>query len=51
MIKNIIDMLGVDEFYGKSDLIEIAKGKYKIPQTPKELIYQTKRKWKRKLLN
>ena len=42
-------MLSISEFYGKSDLIEIAKGKYKLPETPKELIYQTKRHWKRKL--
>jgi hypothetical protein len=29
MIKQIIAMLQIDDFYGESELIEIAKGKYK----------------------
>jgi len=28
MIKNVIDLLALDEYYGVSEDIEIAKGKY-----------------------
>lgn len=50
MIKNIIDMLGVDSFHASHETIEIAKGKYKIPKTFKEMVKQIKREqlWKRK---
>lgn len=48
MIKNILDMLKVDDFYGKSEYIDIAKGKYSIPKTPKEAYKQGKRKLKEK---
>lgn len=33
MIKNIIDLLNYDDFHNESELIDIAKGKYAIPQT------------------
>ena len=46
MIGNIIDLLGVDDFYGESELIDIAKGKYKAPETWKETFYNTKRRIK-----
>lgn len=48
MIKQILDLLQLDEFYGRSEEIDIAKGLYKIPKTPKELIKQTKRRCRRK---
>lgn len=50
MIALIIDLLKMDEFYAVSEEVEIAKGKYKVPQTVKEGIKQVKRKaqWQRK---
>lgn len=43
MIRNILDLLKLDEFYGKSENIEIAKGKYQIPITVKQAYKQGKR--------
>ena len=43
MIKQVIKMLSVDEFYNSSELIEFAKGKYKYPETFKELKKYAKR--------
>ena len=48
MIKTVIDLLNFDEFYGISDNIDIAKGKYKYPQTIKEAKQLLKRIWKSK---
>jgi len=48
MIKNILDMLKIDDFYGKSNFIDIAKGKYEIPKTIKGAYKQGKRKLKEK---
>jgi hypothetical protein len=47
MIKNILDLLALDEFYGQSELIEIAKGKYELNNTFKKSVKQLKReiKW------
>ena len=47
MIELIIQMLQIDEFYGESELIEIAKGKHKLARTVKEKREQLKRakKW------
>ena len=36
MIKTLIDLLNVDEFYGISKNVDIAKGLYKKPTTFKE---------------
>jgi hypothetical protein len=36
MIKLVIDMLGVDDFYGVSKDVDIAKGLYKKPATLSE---------------
>ena len=36
MIKTVIDLLNLDNFYGISEDIDIAKGKYKYPQTISE---------------
>jgi hypothetical protein len=45
MIKGIIDLLNTDHFYGASERIEIAKGKYQMPVTWKEGFYKIKRLW------
>jgi hypothetical protein len=44
MIRNILDLLQLDNFYGKSENIEIAKGKYKLTTSVKHSIKQGKRK-------
>lgn len=36
MIELINDFLSLDTFYGVSENVDIAKGKYKLPQTWKE---------------
>lgn len=46
MIKNILELLALDEHYGQSELIEIAKGKYQIVRTWKQGFKQIKRKLK-----
>jgi hypothetical protein len=46
MIKHILDLLALDEFYGQSELIEIAKGKYQIVTSWKQAFEQIKRQWK-----
>lgn len=43
MISNILNILTVSEFYGLSDRMEIAKGKYEIVHTWKDVWYQIKR--------
>jgi len=50
MIKHILDLLALDEFYGQSELIEIAKGKNEIPTTIKQGFKQLKRqiKWQKR---
>lgn len=49
MIKNILDLLALQEHYGISENIEIAKGKNEIPKTFKEGFKQIKRelKWRK----
>jgi hypothetical protein len=44
-----IKLLKIDDFYGVSENIEIAKGKYKLPSSIKEGLRQIKResKWKK----
>lgn len=46
MIKNILDLLALDEFYGQSDNIEIAKGKFELIDTWGKAFKQLKRQWK-----
>ncbi len=48
MIKHILDILKLDDFYGKSEFIDIAKGKYKIPTSVSEAYKQGKRELKSK---
>jgi hypothetical protein len=46
MIQNILNLLQFDEFYGKTENIEIAKGKYQLPTTVKQVWKQSKRQLK-----
>ena len=41
----ILKLLNIDNWYGESEAIEIAKGKYKLPTTLKEGIVQIKRRY------
>jgi hypothetical protein len=43
MIQKIIELLAIDEFYGQSELIDIAKGKYKIQYSIVDKYKQKKR--------
>ena len=43
MIEKIIELLAIDEFYGESELIDIAKGKYKIQHLIVDKYKQKKR--------
>ena len=44
MIGQILQLLKVDEFYGQSEYIDIAKGKYKLSNSFRENYKQGKRK-------
>jgi hypothetical protein len=46
MIKEILNLLMLDNHYGKSETIEIAKGKYELPTTIKKGWNQIKRNYK-----
>ena len=46
MISKIIDALQAFDYYGESDIIEIAKGKYKMPETIKQGKEKLKRQFK-----
>ena len=46
MIKNILKLLSLDTHYGQSEIIEIAKGKYKLVTSWKQGFEQLKRQWK-----
>jgi hypothetical protein len=43
MMKNILDLLHTNEFYGISDRVEIAKGGNEIVHTWKDVWYKIKR--------
>jgi hypothetical protein len=43
MIKGLIEMLNASKYYGVSDRVEIAKGKYQIPNGWKDVWYKIKR--------
>jgi hypothetical protein len=43
MIKNIIELLNAKEHFGLSERVEIAKGKYQLPNTWKDVWYKIKR--------
>ena len=46
MIKQILDLLALNEHYGQSEVIEIAKGKYKLITTWGQVFEQIKRQWR-----
>jgi hypothetical protein len=48
MIKEILNLLMLENHYGQSETIEIAKGKYELPNSWSKAINQIKREWKRK---
>jgi hypothetical protein len=48
MIKGIIDLLQLDNFYGISKRIDVAKGLYEIPKSFSDGTKQLKRAWKSK---
>jgi hypothetical protein len=48
MIKNIIDLLAMDDFYGISHNVDIAKGINKRPNSWKAFKELMKRHWKSK---
>ena len=43
MISNILTILKEDEYKDISERVEIAKGKYKYPETWKDVFYKIKR--------
>lgn len=43
MIQQIIAMLQLDDFYGNTETIDIAKGKYKLHTSLKKAVKQLKR--------
>ena len=43
MIKSVIDILNANDFYGISERVEIAKGKYAFPNGWKNASYKIKR--------
>ena len=47
----LFKLLNIDDFYGVSEEIEVAKGKYKLPLTLKEGYKQIKRGWNEKRSN
>ena len=51
MIKNIIAMLSIDNFYGISESIDIAKGKYAYTHSFRKMTRQEIRKNARKKTN
>ena len=44
MIREIVDLLKADNFYGVDPIIDIAKGKYKAPENLKEFKESVKRR-------
>jgi hypothetical protein len=48
MIQGIIDLLQLDNYYGISKRIDIAKGLYSIPKSINDGTKQIKRAWKSK---
>lgn len=43
MIKEVLQLLAIDDFYGVSEEVDIAKGKYEIPNNLKQAYKQGKR--------
>lgn len=49
MIKEIINLLQISEYYGVSKKVDIAKGINSVPKTYKEIWVLWKRNWKSKV--
>lgn len=47
MIKEILNLLLLDDHFGQSDNIDIAKGRYSIPKNWSNGLKQIKREWQR----
>jgi hypothetical protein len=49
-MREILEMLKIDNHFNQSEYIEIAKGKYEIPTTLKQAVNKSKRilKWKQR---
>lgn len=47
----VLKLLSIDNFYASSEVIEIAKGKYKLPENIKEGVEQIKRAYHEKRNN
>ena len=45
MIKNIVELLSYNDYYGISERVEIAKGKYHIPYSFSFALQKIKRLW------
>ena len=48
MLENILELLKLDEYKNGSERIEIAKGKYQLPNTWKDVWYKLKSKSNRR---
>jgi hypothetical protein len=48
MINRILKMLSISEYYGESERIEIAKGKYELKSGWYNIYKQIKRRWRLK---
>lgn len=49
MIKDIINLLQISEYYGVSKRVDIAKGIHSIPKRWKDILVLWKRQWKSKV--
>lgn len=43
MVKNVLDLLSMSDYYGISERVDIAKGKYELPTTWKGTLKWIKR--------
>jgi hypothetical protein len=50
MMKGLIEMLNASKYYGVSERVEIAKGKYEIARTWKQGLNKIKRVWQTRKL-
>lgn len=48
MIKTLLELLNADHWYGHSEVIDIAKGKYALVSNFKELKQSVKREWRKR---
>jgi len=48
MIKIMLELLNANQWYGHSEVIDIAKGKYALVRNFKELKQSVKREWQKR---